>query len=78
VFCLAKVTTSSKCVHHRIGMEINGRNLLLDGPFEVPKILVYTLSLLLRSRINNVREALVFYKLMYTIASWKQLKSVKQ
>jgi hypothetical protein len=25
-------------------MEINGRNLLLDGPFEVPKILVYTLS----------------------------------
>jgi hypothetical protein len=25
-------------------MEINGQNLLLDGPFEVPKILVYTLS----------------------------------
>jgi hypothetical protein len=24
-------------------MESNGRNLLLDGPFEVPKILVYTL-----------------------------------
>jgi hypothetical protein len=24
-------------------MKINGQNLLLDGPFEVPKVLVYTL-----------------------------------
>jgi hypothetical protein len=27
-FCLAKVTASSKRVHHRIGMKINGRDLL--------------------------------------------------
>jgi hypothetical protein len=27
-FCLAKVTARSKSVHHRIGMKINGRDLL--------------------------------------------------
>jgi hypothetical protein len=59
-------------------MEINGRNLLLDGPFEVPQILVYTLLLLLLSRIHNVRAALVSANQFIPSRIESNLKSVKQ
>jgi transposase len=50
----------------------------MDGPFEVPQILVYTLSLLLRSRINNVRTTLVSANQCIPSRIKSKLKRVKQ
>jgi hypothetical protein len=55
-------------------MEINGRKLLLDGPFEVPKVLVYTLSFAFAFSYKQCTSSLGFCKSIYTIANQKQFE----
>jgi hypothetical protein len=55
-------------------MEINGRNLLLDGPFKVPQILVYTLLFAFAFSYKQCTSSRGFYKANYAIANRKQFE----